>query len=540
MALQDVSPWWTTAVAYQIYPRSFADSAFASWVDDGSAYQDRRSGSSPVDPAGDGIGDLEGIRQHLDHLTWLGVDTLWISPFYRSPMADFGYDVSDFCDVDPLFGTIQDFDRLLDDAHGRGMKVIIDWVPNHTSDQHPWFVESRSARDSPKRDWYYWRDPKPDGSPPNNWIASFAFGPAWTLDDRTGQMYLHCFLPEQPDLNWHNPEVVEAMHGTLRFWLDRGVDGFRMDVVHLIGKHPALPDDPPDLVALSHVPLNNRPETHELLRGIRRLLDSYPGDRTSVGEVYLFDTAMVAEHYGNGDELHLNFNFPPLYTPWIASKWRKQIEVTARELGRIGAWPTWVLSNHDNQRHRSRYGGSEARARAACILLLTLRGTPFLYAGEELGMEDAPIPPDQVVDPGGRDGCRAPIPWTAAEPHGWNGSTPWLPWAPHSSERSVEAMRSDESSILNLYRRTIGTRKRSSALTIGSLELLDTPSDVLGYVRADDSSRDRRTVLVNFSDEAIPLAAYVGAHVDISSGDTREGEPFGGVLAGETAVILSS
>ena len=245
--------WWQTGVFYQIYPRSFADTD------------------------GDGIGDLAGVRAHLDHLAWLGVDALWLSPFYRSPMADFGYDVSDHCAVDPLFGDLDDIDGVIDDAHERGLKVIVDWVPNHTSDQHPWFVASRSGRDDPKRDWYVWRPPAADGGPPNNWVAAFGDEPAWTLDEATGEYYLHCFLPEQPDLDWSNPEVVAAMHDVARFWLDRGVDGFRLDVVHLIGKDPELADDPAELLPIPHVALNDRPETHPLLRGIRSLLDSYPG-----------------------------------------------------------------------------------------------------------------------------------------------------------------------------------------------------------------------------------------------------------------------
>ena len=270
-------PWWQTAVVEQLYPRSFADSN------------------------GDGVGDLEGIRRHLDHLSWLGVDAIWLSPFFRSPMADFGYDVSDYCDVDPLFGTLADFDALLADAHARGLKVLIDWVPNHTSDRHPWFVESRSSRDNPKRDWYIWRDPAPDGGPPNNWIAAFTDGhrrgPSTTT---TGQYYLHLFLPEQPDLNWRNPEVVEAMHDTLRFWLDRGVDGFRMDVIHGIVKEPTSPTSQEGFVQMVDESRFDPPAIHARLREIRKLLDSYPGDRVSVGEVYILSTAKVATYYGDG------------------------------------------------------------------------------------------------------------------------------------------------------------------------------------------------------------------------------------------------
>lgn len=508
------TPWWKSAVCYQIYPRSFCDTN------------------------GDGIGDLEGVRRHLDHLAWLGVDLLWLSPFYPSPMADFGYDVSDYCDVHPLFGTLDDFDALLLDAHARDIRVIIDWVPNHSSVEHPWFVESRSSRDNPKRDWYVWRDPKPDGSPPNNWIRSWSSEPAWTLDETTGQYYLHLFLPEQPDLNWANPELQAAMHDTLRFWLDRGVDGFRMDVIHCIGKDPALPDDPPDLAALSHVPLNNRPETHALLRDIRAVLDSYPGDRTAVGEVYLFDTAMVATYYGHDDELPLNFNFPPLYTNWDATRWRKQIARAEHELNPFDAWPTWVLSNHDNARHRTRFGGSEARARAAAVMLLTLRGTPFLYAGEEIGLEDAQVPVEREVDPGGRDGCRAPMPWDATDTHGWGAADPWLPWPPEPDVRNVATQAGDPSSILHLYRRLLVARNASPALHTGALTLLaDLPEGVLGYVRRSESEPDERTVLINFTPDAITVDGMVGT-IEVSATGNAEGEPFAGTLAPDEAVIL--
>jgi alpha-glucosidase len=505
-------PWWMTAVVYQIYPRSFADTD------------------------GDGVGDLAGVRRHLDHLEWLGIDAIWLSPFYPSPMKDFGYDVSDYCDVDPLFGDLDEFDRLVEEAHRRGIRVVIDWVPNHTSDQHPWFVESRSSRDNPKRDWYIWRDAQPDGSVPNNWIAAFTNGPAWTFDDRTGQYYLHCFLAEQPDLNWGNPDVVDAMHDVARFWLDRGVDGFRIDVVHLLGKDPDLPDNPAELAPIPHSGLNHRPETHALLRDLRNLLDAYEPPRMMVGEVYLLDTSMVATYYGQRDELHLAFNFPPLYTPWNATKWRKQIDLTRRELDPLDAWPTWVLSNHDNTRHRDRYGGDERKARAAAILLLGLRGTPFLYAGEELGLRDAIIPPERVVDPGGRDGCRAPIPWDASPGHGWGDAEPWLPWPPEPDDRNVASLRADESSILHLYRRLLGLRRSSIALQIGEMEMIETsPEGVLAWHRR--SGEDHRVVAINFTDEEATGLELTGV-VDVSSNGRGEGEPFTGRLDGAQAVVL--
>jgi alpha-glucosidase len=358
-----VVPWWRSGVVYQIYPRSF------------------------LDTDGDGVGDLEGVRRKLDHLAWLGVDAVWLSPIFPSPMDDFGYDVADYCDVDPLFGSLAGFDRLLAEAHARGLRVLLDWVPNHTSDRHPWFVESRRSRTSAKRDWYVWRDPAPDGGPPNNWTAAFPPDTlAWTLDPVTGQYWLHCFLPSQPDLDWSNPDVAAAMHDVLRFWLDRGVDGFRVDVVHCLGKDPALPDDPPGLAGLPHAALNDHPATHEVLRGIRGVVDAYPGDRMLVGEVFQLVQPDVTTYYGRGDELHLVFDLPRgLHTPWEAQAWRERVAAVMATHAAARAWPTLVLSNHDTPRHRTRLG-SEARARAAAVMLLTLPGTPFLYAGEELGL----------------------------------------------------------------------------------------------------------------------------------------------------------
>ncbi len=513
--MPDAEPWWKSAVVYQIYPRSFADSN------------------------DDGVGDLEGIRRHLDHLTWLGVDALWLSPFYRSPMDDFGYDVSDYCDVDPLFGDLDAFDALLDEAHRRGLRVIVDWVPNHTSDRHPWFVESRSSRRSAKRDWYVWRDPGPGGSPPNNWIASFTEAPAWTFDETTGQSYLHLFLPSQPDLNWRNPDVVLAMHDVLRFWLDRGVDGFRMDVIHAIGKDPRLPDDPAELIPLPHSVLNDDASTHALITGLRRVLEEYDGDRMMVGEVYLLDTARVARYYGDGDELHLSFNFPPLHTPWRAPQWRQRIDEVTEHLDPIGAWPTWVLSNHDNPRHRTRYGGSERRARAAAVLLLGLRGTPFLYAGEELGLLDPEVPADRVVDPGGRDGCRAPIPWDATEGHGWGPTEPWLPWPPETDVRNAEAQRRDPGSIAELYRRLLSVRHGSVALRLGDQDVLETPEGVLGWRRT--AGDEQKLVLVNFTGEAVALGdgPWSETSVLVASDDpAAAATPFDGTLDADRAVLL--
>ncbi|HVF32754.1 MAG TPA: alpha-amylase family glycosyl hydrolase [Acidimicrobiales bacterium] len=506
-------PWWKSAVVYQIYPRSFCDTD------------------------ADGIGDLEGIRRHLTHVRDLGADAIWISPFFTSPMKDYGYDVSDYCDVDPLFGRLEDFDRLVADAHALGIKVLIDWVPNHTSDLHAWFQESRRSRDNPKADWYWWRDPDPvdPAKPPNNWVAAFTGGPAWTWDETRRQWYLHNFLKEQPDLNWRNPDVVAAMLDTLRFWLDRGVDGFRIDVVHLLGKPEDLPDGPVDEATGAVVPIHDYPDTHTHLKAIRQVLDSYPGDRTTVGEVYLMSTKRVATYYGEDhDELHLSFNFPPLWAPWTARAWRKRIERVVEELHSREAWPTWVLSNHDVVRHRTRYGSAEA-ARAAAVLLLTLRGTPFLYAGEELGLEDAIVPPERVLDPGGRDGCRAPLPWDGTPTHGWATADPWLPWPPGADDgQNVAAQDGDASSFLGLYRRLLELRRSSDALSLGDFAWLDgdveLPVDVLGYRRGGEW-----TVLVNYGAEAQPLPA--GA-IEGEAVLTSDGASFTGTLAPNQAVLL--
>ncbi|MDZ7731718.1 MAG: alpha-amylase family glycosyl hydrolase [Acidimicrobiia bacterium] len=496
---------------YQIYPRSFCDTT------------------------GDGVGDLGGVRRHLDHLAWLGVDALWLSPIYRSPMADYGYDVADHCDVDPLFGSLDDLDRLVAEAHARDLRVVLDWVPNHTSDRHPWFVDARRSRDAERRDWYVWRDGDGPDRPPNNWLAAFPPDtPAWTWDERTGQHYLHLFLPEQPDLDWDHPDVEAAMHDVLRFWLDRGVDGFRADVVHLIGKDPELPDLPDELAAITPVALNDHPSTHERLRRIRTLLDGYGGDRMMVGEVDPADTRRVATYYGHGDELHLVFNFSPLYVPWEAEAWHGRIARVLEEYGPRDAWPTWVLSNHDNPRHRTRYG-SEARARAAAVLLLTLRGTPFLFAGEELGLEDAEVPPQRVLDPGGHDGCRAPLPWTARLA-GAGRASPGSPGPPTGRHATSRPQRADPGSVLHLYRQLLRLRRRSPALHRGDLVLDEGPEGVLVFHRR--AGAERLTVAVNFTDDERPLPGRGTRLLSTHASDDREAGPPGDVLVGNEAVVL--
>ncbi|MCU1392165.1 MAG: putative glycosyl hydrolase, family 13 [Ilumatobacteraceae bacterium] len=507
-----MAPWWQSKAVYQIYPRSFADGN------------------------GDGVGDLLGIRNRLDHLQWLGVEVIWLSPVFRSPMADFGYDVSDYCDIDPVFGTLADMDALIADCHARGMHLMLDWVPNHTSDQHPWFVESRTSRDNPKADWYVWRD-----EPANNWLAAFPKGePAWEHDATRDQWYLRCFLREQPDLDWDNPEVEAAMHDTLRFWLDRGVDGFRMDVVHLIGKQLDQ-DDPERAVAkgVSHVPFNDVPVTHERLRRIRSILDGYDGDRACVGEVYLLDEAKMATYYGDHDELNLSFNFSFLWAPWSAAALREKITATLSILQPLDAWPSWVLSNHDVPRHRQRYGGREDDACVAAVMLLTLPGTPFMYQGEELGLIDAIVPPERIVDQDGRDGCRAPIPWTNAADHGWPHD-PWLPFVADADVRNAGALEMEPDSILNLYRRLLHVRRDHAALQTGAFEMIDRTDDVLAYRRRSPIHGDARTYVValNLGDGPAEVPEIEGAQVLVSTVAWDATAPASSTLAEHAAVVV--
>ncbi len=464
-----------------------------------------------MDSNGDGVGDLEGIRHRLDHLAWLGVDALWLSPCFPSPMADFGYDVADYCDIDPIFGTLADFDRLLADAHARGLRILLDLVPNHSSSEHLWFRESRASRTSAKRDWYVWRDAKPDGSPPNNWLAVFG-GPAWTLDDATGQYYLHSFLPEQPDLNWRNPAVVRAMHDVVRFWFERGVDGFRIDVTHRIAKDPKLRDNPvldsaQGFGGQQHLYDENHRDVHRLLRGLRRLADRY-AERAYVGEVYLMNPAEVARYYGNNDELHLAFNFSFLHAPWSADAFRRETERFQKFVGRRG-WPDHVLSSHDAPRHASRYEHptlGDARARLAALMLLTLRGTPFLYQGEEIGMRNVPVPDARLQDPLAfrlhpklsRDPSRTPLPWQPGPGAGFSSGEPWLPIGDDAELRNVAVQRDDPGSLLQLYRALLALRRRTPALERGSYAALRAPRDVFAFERS--SGGQHALVALNFGD----------------------------------------
>jgi alpha-glucosidase len=509
----EMHEWWQSGIVYQVYPRSFQDAN------------------------GDGVGDLPGILSRLDYLEWLGVDALWLSPIYPSPMADFGYDISDYRDVHPLFGDLADFDRLLADVHLRGMKLILDFVPNHTSDRHPWFGESRSSRSSPKRDWYIWRDPAPGGGPPNNWLSNFG-GSAWELDPATGQYYYHAFLKEQPDLNWRNPEVREAMHGVLRFWLDRGVDGFRVDVIWHIVKDDQLRDNP---LNLDYRPGQNphheflatytadRPEVHDIIAGMRRVLDGYPA-RMMVGEVYLPLERLVAYYGDGGDGVHMPFNFQLVTLPWDAQAISRAIESYERALPAYG-WPNWVLGNHDNPRIASRVG--PAQARVAAMLLLTLRGTPTLYYGDELGMRDVPIPPDRVQDPFeknvpgmglGRDPERTPMQWDGGPRAGFTRGEPWLPLADDHAAVNVAAQEADPGSMLTLYRRLIALRRAEPALSVGVYESVSAGDGVVAYLRR--SGVRWFLVALNTSPfpRALPLPTHVGSiGVVLSTHLDREG-----------------
>lgn len=506
-----------TGVLYQVYPRSFRDGD------------------------GDGVGDLAGMRAGLDHLAWLGVDAVWSSPLYRSPMADFGYDVADHCDVDPVFGTLADVDALVADADARGLAVWLDFVPNHTSDQHRWFRASRSSRDDPHRDWYVWRDPAPDGGPPNNWRRHFADEPAWTYDPPTGQYYLHHFLPQQPDVNWDTPALREQQLDVLRFWMERGVRGFRADVVHLIGQDRTYPDDPPGVQRFDgRGDFHHHPSVRDHLRAIRRTLDEYGA--VIVGESYLERPEVLLTLVGD-DAQHLSFVFHLLLAPWDAAEWSRRIREVDAVFVPAGAWPAWALGNHDQPRLATRVG-SEARARVASAVQLTLRGVPCVFQGDELGLEDAVVPPERVVDPGGRDGCRAPVPWTDGPGAGWP-DRPWLPLPPDAAERSVARQQADPASTANLYRRLLRLRRARPELVHGSQEVLGAPDGlpdgVLGIRREAAGSTSVTLAEMAGRDTSLgaPWSSGWDVAVDTAGSGAREGTSFDGTLPADTAVVLT-
>lgn len=489
--------WWQEGIIYQIYPRSFADSN------------------------ADGIGDLRGILARLDYLADLGIDAIWLSPFYPTPDKDFGYDVSDYCNVDPRFGTLEDFDALVTEAHRRGIRVILDLVLNHTSDQHPWFLESRSSRDNPRRNWYIWRDR------PNNWAACFG-GSAWEFDPQTGQYYLHLFTREQPDLNWRNPEVRQALFDVFRFWLERGADGFRLDVFNAYYKHPDFPNNPPKFGLRAfdrqhHIYEMDQPEMIPLLQEVRRLLDSYP-ERYAVGETYL-GTAEKAVRYAGADKLHAAFSFDftsadtsflgipvfPFNPPWIMERILRRDRI----FDAAGVWPTTVMSNHDLPRAATRYGrGEDDRLpRIALTILLTVRGTPFLYQGEEIAMRDIPLTRADVQDPAGkpywpfykgRDGCRSPMQWDDSPYAGFSTVRPWLKVHPNYRQRNVAAQQKDPHSTFHFTRTLIALRRAHPALRRGRFVPLSANRHLLAYLRQE--GEESILVAMNFSNQPRTLS----------------------------------
>ena len=528
------APWWRHGVIYQIYPRSFQDTTR------------------------DGVGDLAGIERRLDYVASLGVDAIWLSPIFPSPMADFGYDVADYTDVDPLFGDLAAFDRLLAAAHARGLKVLLDFVPNHSSDRHPWFVESRSGRASPKRDWYIWRGPAPGGGPPNNWISDFG-GSAWEWDEASGQYYLHAFLKEQPDLNWRNPDLRAAMFDVLRFWFDRGVDGFRIDVLWHIVKAQGLPDNPPnpawtplirDRDRLLQHHSTDQPEAHALSAEMRAIADAY-GDTLLVGEIFLPNEAH-ARWYGTPDrpQVHLPFNFQLIETRWDAAALAEMIAAYEASLPPHG-WPNWVIGSHDAPRIAARIG--EAQARVAAMLLLTLRGTPTLYQGDELGIGHVPIPPDRIRDPQhfrqpeldiGRDRSRTPMPWDASPNAGFSSVEPWLPLNSDWPTRNVAAQEADPASMLHLYRELLALRRRHTALSLGAMEEVVADGEVLAYDRIHGSERIK--VVLNLSNaddyhypvEHTPARVLLSTRTDRREPDLVKPGDFIPLLGDEGVILL--
>lgn len=513
-------PWWESGVIYQVYPRSFQDSD------------------------GDGVGDLAGIRRRLPHLVELGVDAVWISPIFPSPMADFGYDVADYTGIDPLFGSLADFDALVAEAKSLNLKLLLDLVPNHTSIAHPWFQEARTSRESAKRDWYIWRDPAPDGGPPNNWRSEFG-GSAWAYDEASRQYYYHAFLPAQPDLNWRNLEVAAAIHEVMRFWLRRGVDGFRVDVIWHLLKDPQFRDNPPNpdwregmnpFLQLQPVHTADLKEVHGVIAGLRRVVDEFD-DRLLIGEIYL-PVERLGAYYGQAREgVHLPFNFSLLEVAWEARALENLIARYEKALP-PGGWPNWVLGNHDRPRVATRLGPDQARV--AAMLLLTLRGTPTLYYGDEIGMANVPIPPDRVQDPYeknvpglglGRDGVRTPMQWDETQNAGFTDGTPWLPLDVNFPENNVMQHRGASASLYNLYRTLLRLRRAHPALALGRYVPVAAQGALLVYGRAQDD--ERVLVALNLAGEPLVVgldAAAVGT-VLASTFCDRENERIAGELA---------
>lgn len=524
--------WWKSGIVYQVYPRSFQDTN------------------------GDGVGDLPGITSRLPYLADLGVNAVWISPIYPSPMADFGYDVSDYCGVDPLFGTLGDMDALIERAHSLGLKVILDFVPNHSSDQHPWFKESRSSRDNPKRDWYIWRDAKPDGSPPNNWVSNFG-GPAWQWDEATGQYYYHAFLKQQPDLNWRNPDLKAAMFDALRFWMERGVDGFRVDVIWHLVKDAEFRDNPPnpawhagrpEIDSLLQVYSTDQPEVHQVIAEMRRVVDGYPG-RILIGEIYLPIERLVTYYGPDLSGAHLPFNFQLIHTAWNARAIAALVDEYEAAIP-PGGWPNWVLGNHDQPRIAARVGA--AQARLAAMLLLTLRGTPTMYYGDEIGLARVEIPPDRVQDPWeknepglgfNRDPERTPMQWDDGPFAGFSTREPWLPLAPGHEGQNVAALQEEPGSIFGLYRRLIALRNSHPALSVGDYRPVAREEGTSLFCFERVHRDDRLLVVLNFGAEpqtARAVSEGSDARILLSTTPSRDDAVVGpevALAAGEGIIV---
>jgi alpha-glucosidase len=490
--------WWRDGAIYQIYPRSFADSNH------------------------DDIGDLNGIIAHLDYLVELGIDAIWLSPIYPSPEVDFGYDISDYNAIDPRFGSMDDFERLLKTAHQKGIKIILDLVLNHTSDQHPWFLSSRRARQDPFHDWYIWRDAGPGGKPPNNWQSVFG-GSAWEYDSELKQYYYHMFYKEQPDVNWRNPSVRKAMLDVFRFWLERGVDGFRLDVFNLYFKHPDLLDNPiksglRGFDRQKHINDVDQPEMIPLLQEIRQLLDSYP-EKYAVGETF-GSSAERAAYYCNQGLLHAAFDFEMLACRWNPGQFYRAIQNWENAL-LPGSWPNWVMNNHDTKRSASRltWDENDERLKIAATILLTQRGTPFLYYGEEIGMRDIRLTRNQIKDPigkrywplfKGRDGCRSPMQWDDSAYAGFSRSEPWLPVHPDYQQRNVKVQMASQNSLYHFYRKLLHLRQEYPALREGMfIPLTYDPRWILAYLRQIDA----QTILVALNFSRRPLKLFLGTRL---------------------------
>jgi alpha-glucosidase len=524
--------WWQDGVIYQIYPRSFYDSN------------------------GDGIGDLEGIRQKLDYLQDLGVDAIWLSPIYPTPDADFGYDVADYMDIDPKFGTLDDFKALVKDAKERNIHLVLDLVLNHTSDQHPWFIESKSSKDNPKKDWYMWLPPKKNGEVPNGWQSIFG-GKGWEYVPERDEYYFHMFYKQQPDLNWRNPEVEEAIYDVFRFWLDLGVDGFRLDVFNCYFKDKDFRDNPPKLGIRAfdrqqHIYDTDQPELLGVLQNIRKIVDENP-DGFTIGETFI-STPEKAALYCQPGNLHMTFNFDFLWSKWNPKSFVNVIQSWEDRLA-PGSWPTYVLNNHDVIRAGTRYGKREDDdiLKAAAVLLLTMRGTPFLYYGEEIGMRDIKVKRKDILDPigrkywpfhKGRDGCRSPMQWEPSTNAGFGQGKPWLPVHPNYMSRNVKAMQTDKNSIWYTYQKLLKLRKEYEVLRTGMfLPVTFDQKSLLAYLRQNDT--DTILVVINFRGRKTRLA--LGANLMQADWDVlMTTNPYGDLfrdkgyisLAGDEACIL--